>query len=323
MSLPGEPLLLPPAPDGPIVNAMTVDVEDYFQVSAFERHVDRRDWPNYESRVCANTERLLDLFERTAVRATFFTLGWVADRFPRLVRAIVANGHELASHGYAHRLTYDLDRGSFREDIRRARASLECAAGIRVVGYRAPSYSIVERTLWALDVLVEEGYEYDASIYPIRHDRYGMPGWHRHVHRVERARGGIWEVPGSTVQVLGANLPIGGGGYFRLLPYRWTRRGIRHVNDVEGQPAIFYLHPWEIDPGQPRLRASALSRFRHYRNLHKTYGRLEQLLAEFRFAPVSEILLRQELRLEASGAGVPGAPGAVTTSDIQDAVFYG
>jgi polysaccharide deacetylase family protein (PEP-CTERM system associated) len=308
-----------PAGPASVLNVMSVDVEEHFQVSAFERSVDRRDWPRYESRVCANTERLLELFARFEVRATFFTLGWVAERFPGLVRAIVAQGHELASHGYAHRLAYDQDHATFRDDLRRARAALECAGGVRVLGYRAPSYSVIERSLWALDVLVEEGYEYDASIYPIRHDRYGIPGWRRHFHRVQRPSGSIWELPGSTVRVLGNNLPMGGGGYFRLLPYGWTRQGIRRVNEVERQPAIFYLHPWEIDPEQPRLPGSLVSRFRHYRNLDKTYGRLEKLLTQFRFATVQEVL--SGLSARAGGAdGVMGVP--LAGSGIHEGVFY-
>lgn len=274
----------------PTLNAMTIDVEDYFQVSAFERHVDRRNWGTFESRVCQNTERLLDLFAARNVRATFFVLGWVAQRFPHLVRRIAEAGQEVASHGYHHRLVYSTSPAEFREDIRRAKLTLEAAAGVPVVGYRAPSYSITADSLWALDVLIEEGYLYDASIYPIHHDRYGIPGWLRHIHRVKRATGSIWELPGSTVRVVGTNLPIGGGGYFRLLPYGWTRRGIRRLNRLEKQPAIFYLHPWEIDPDQPRLPASWVTRARHYTNLHKTERRLGRLLDEFAFGSVLQVL---------------------------------
>jgi polysaccharide deacetylase family protein (PEP-CTERM system associated) len=272
------------------LNAMTVDVEDYFQVSAFEQHVDRRDWLRFESRVCRNTDRLLEIFERMDVRATFFVLGWVAEQFPALVRRIVAAGHELASHGYEHRLVYELDADAFRSDLRRARLALEAAAGVPVLGYRAPSYSVTRQSLWALDVLIEEGYLYDASIYPIHHDRYGMPDWRRHIHRVTRPGGAIWELPGSTVRLFGTNLPIGGGGYFRLLPFAWTSRGFRQVNRSERQPAVFYLHPWEIDPDQPRLPVSGTSRIRHYHNLAKTEGRLVRLLSEFKFGPVSDVL---------------------------------
>jgi polysaccharide deacetylase family protein (PEP-CTERM system associated) len=271
-------------------NAMTVDVEDYFHVSAFEAHVSRHRWDRFESRVCRNTDRLLDLFAEHDVTATFFVLGWVADRHPDLVRRIALAGHEIASHGYWHRLTYDLSPSEFRDDVRRAKATLEAISGLPVLGYRAPSFSITKRSYWALDVLIEEGHVYDSSIYPIHHDRYGVPDAPRHCYPIRRASGTIWELPGSTVRHFGKNLPIGGGGYFRLLPYGWTRRGIRHVNTVEGKPVIFYLHPWEIDSEQPRLEASALSRFRHYRNLAATEPRLRQLLAEFRFGPISSIL---------------------------------
>jgi polysaccharide deacetylase family protein (PEP-CTERM system associated) len=274
------------------LNAMTIDVEDYFQVSAFEHHVNRRDWPNFESRVCANTDRLLGLFAAREVRATFFVLGWVAERFPQLVRRIADGGHEVASHGFHHRLVYSTSPADFREDVRRAKLTLEAAAGMPVVGYRAPSYSITDRSMWALDILIEEGYLYDSSIYPIHHDRYGIPTWPRHIHRVQRQGGSIWELPGSTIRVIGTNLPVGGGGYFRLLPYSWTRRGIRRVNRVENQPAVFYLHPWEIDPDQPRLPASWITRARHYRNLHKTESRLERLLDEFAFGTVQQVLSR-------------------------------
>lgn len=269
---------------------MSIDVEDYFQVSAFEKTVDRRRWDRLESRVCQNTERLLELFEQTDVRGTFFILGWVADRHPDLVRQIAARGHEIASHGYAHRLVYEQTAQEFREDIRRARAAIECAAGVPVRGYRAPSYSITEQSKWALEVLAEEGYVYDASIFPIRHDRYGIPDAPRHPHSIACPTGVIWEVPGSTVRLGGVNFPVGGGGYFRILPYEWTRWGIRRLNRIEQRPAIFYLHPWEIDPEQPRLPGSALSRFRHYRNLGMTAERLRRLCDEFRFAPIEDVL---------------------------------
>jgi polysaccharide deacetylase family protein (PEP-CTERM system associated) len=273
-----------------IVNAMTVDVEDYFQVSAFAKTVSYDQWPSFESRVCGNTERLLEIFDAAGIRATFFVLGWVAERFPALVRSIHQAGHEVASHGYAHGLVYDATPAAFRDDLRRAKDAIESAAGARVSGYRAPSYSIVDRSLWALDVLVSEGYHYDSSIYPIRHDRYGIPTWPRHIHRVERAGGVIWELPGSTVRRAGMNLPIGGGGYFRMLPYRWTSSGIRALNEVEGRPAIFYLHPWEIDPGQPRISAPIVSRLRHYTNVDQMETRLRRLIAEFRFGTVADVL---------------------------------
>jgi polysaccharide deacetylase family protein (PEP-CTERM system associated) len=277
----------------PVLNALTVDVEDYFQVSAFERVVPRSDWDHLESRVCRNTERLLDLFAAADTKATFFVLGWVAEKFPGLVKRIHREGHELASHSYGHQLVYDMTPDTFRADLRRARGAIEHATGVAVRGYRAPSFSIVERSLWALDVLVSEGYQYDSSIYPIRHDRYGIPGWQRAAHRVTREHGTLWEFPGSTVRRFGANLPIGGGGYFRLLPYGWTRNGIRRLNELEHQAAIFYIHPWEIDPQQPRINVGAASRLRHYYNLDQTEARLQRLLSEFAFGRISDVLAHQ------------------------------
>jgi polysaccharide deacetylase family protein (PEP-CTERM system associated) len=302
------------APARTIVNAMSVDVEDYFQVSAFDAAVSRGSWDTRESRVCANTDRLLALFAEADVRATFFVLGWVADRFPDLIRRIADAGHELASHGYQHHLIYDLTPDEFRQDVRRAKHALEAVSGTPVQGYRAPSFSVTERSLWALDVLIEEGYRYDASIFPVHHDRYGIPGSPRHAHRLERSVGSIVEAPPSTVRLAGINLPIAGGGYFRLLPYMWTRWGIDRLNSVEQRPAIFYLHPWEIDPDQPRIAASALSRLRHYRNLDKTEERLRRLMRDFKFATLNEVL---QTSYAADGAGLamsadPSAAGAIT-----------
>jgi polysaccharide deacetylase family protein (PEP-CTERM system associated) len=276
--------------DDAIVNAMTIDVEDYFHVSVFDGVVPRQRWNSLESRVTANTDRLLAMLDDAGVRATFFTLGWVAERFPRLVRKIAALGHEIASHGYAHRLIYDQTRADFREDVRKAKRLLESTTGSRVDGYRAPSYSVTPRSLWALDVLIEEGYRYDASIFPIRHDRYGIPLSERHAYVVEREAGSLLEAPASTVRWGAMNLPIGGGGYFRLLPYAWTRWGIGRLNERERKPAIFYLHPWEIDPEQPRLQAGALSRLRHYTNLDKTQSRFHALLRDFQFATLATVL---------------------------------
>ena len=276
-----------------VLNALTVDVEDYFQVSGFAGSIPQSQWASMESRVCRNTERLLALFGETEVKATFFVLGWVAERFPELVKRIHADGHELASHSYDHALVYDKTPEGFAADLRRARCAIEDASGVKVDGYRAPSFSITDRSLWALDVLVAEGYRYDSSIYPIRHDRYGIPSWSRHIHEVRRQGGSIWELPGSTIARGGMNLPIGGGGYFRLLPYWWTRRGIAALNREEQRPAIFYVHPWEIDPDQPRIRAAALSRLRHYYNLDQTESRLKRLLSEFSFGRVSDVLDRE------------------------------
>jgi polysaccharide deacetylase family protein (PEP-CTERM system associated) len=273
-----------------VVNAMTVDVEDYFQVSAFDAVVSRADWPGMESRVERNTHRLLDLFDEFGVRGTFFVLAWVGERFPALVGEIGRRGHEVASHGYGHRLVYDQTPEAFREDVRRARTLLEEASGQRVVGYRAPSFSITRRSLWALDVLIEEGYEYDSSIFPIRHDRYGIPGAPRHQHVRQGRTGRLVEVPPATVRVGPVTLPAAGGGYFRLLPYGFTRWSVGRLNRREGRPAVFYLHPWEIDPEQPRLPAGRVSRFRHYRHLDRTEARLRRLLGEFRFAPIRSLI---------------------------------
>jgi polysaccharide deacetylase family protein (PEP-CTERM system associated) len=273
-----------------VTNAMTVDVEDYFHVSVFDGVVPRHEWAGLESRVVQNTGRLLALFADAGVRGTFFVLGWVAERHPDLVRQIVAGGHEIASHGFAHRLVYDLTPAAFREDVRKSKAVLESAGGVPVLGYRAPSYSITPRSLWAIDILIEEGFAWDASIFPIHHDRYGIPVSPRHPYVLEREGGRLVEVPGSTVRVGSMNLPVAGGGYFRLLPYAWTRWGIARLNRTEGRPAIFYMHPWEIDPDQPRLRTSRLGRFRHYRNLDKTEDRLRALLSDFRFSTVTRVL---------------------------------
>ncbi|MBL8135088.1 MAG: DUF3473 domain-containing protein [Acidobacteria bacterium] len=277
-----------------MMNAMTIDVEDYFHVSAFASVVSPAEWPGLDSRVTDSTARVLGVLEQAGVHATFFVLGWVAERFPGLVRRISDDGHEIASHSFDHGLVYDKSAEAFREDLRRAAAAIHDACGVSVRGYRAPSYSITERSMWALDVLAEEGYEYDSSIYPIHHDRYGVPTWTRHIHTMERASRTMWELPGSTVRHFGVNLPVGGGGYFRLLPYGWTRRGIRRLNDVEGQPAVFYLHPWELDPGQPRLNVGLATRIRHYHNLAATEDRLRELLRDFRFGPVRDVLRLQE-----------------------------
>ena len=283
-----------------VVNAMTVDVEDYFQVSAFDRVVSRSQWADFPSRVVANTERILRLLAEREVRATFFVLGWVAERHPSLVSLIADLGHEVASHGYGHRLVYDQTPRAFRDDIRRSKDVLEAATGQRVEGYRAPSFSITSESLWALDILIEEGFRYDASIFPIRHDRYGIPDSPRHPYVLPRATGALVEVPGSTARIGAMNLPVAGGGYFRLLPYGWTRWGIARLNERERRPAVFYLHPWEVDPDQPRLQASMLSRFRHYRNLRKTESRLRRLLTDFRFAPLRHVLADAELEVPAA-----------------------
>jgi polysaccharide deacetylase family protein (PEP-CTERM system associated) len=291
---------------GSVINAMTIDVEDYFHVSVFDGLVPRERWGLLESRVCRNTERLLETFDAAGVKVTFFVLGWVAERFPDLVRQFAAQGHEVASHGYAHRLIYDQTPSSFRQDVRRAKQVLESASGCRVDGFRAPSYSVTPRTLWALDILIEEGYTYDASVFPIRHDRYGIPLSPRHPYVISRVSGSLVEAPASTVRWGPMNLPVAGGGYFRILPYQWTRWGIARINELEGRPAIFYLHPWEIDPDQPRLQAGLLSRFRHYRNLDKTEERLRALLKDFRFGPLRTVVSEMGLRLsDTNGMPLP------------------
>lgn len=285
-----------------VVNAMTVDVEDYFQASAFDRLVSRTSWYERDSRVVGNTHRLLECFHRHQVQATFFILGWVAERFPSLVRDIAALGHEVASHGFHHQLIYTLAPEQFRDDVRRAKQTIEDAGGCPVRGYRAPSFSIVRSSLWALDVLIEEGYSYDASVFPIHHDRYGIPDAPRRPHVIERTAGSIVEVPASTVRVGRANLPIAGGGYFRLLPYGFTKWGISRVNERDRDPVVFYIHPWEIDPDQPRLPVSRVTRWRHYSHLDDTLNRLERLVQDFAFDTVAATLAASE---STAAAAVP------------------
>lgn len=269
-------------------NAMSVDVEEYFQVAAFERQIGRNDWGGYPSRVAHNTGRVLDVFAEHGVRATFFVLGWVAERHPDLVRRIVSEGHELASHGYDHTRVTQLDREQFRQDVSRTKHILEDLGGREVRGYRAPSYSIGAGNLWALDVLHEVGYVYSSSIYPIRHDLYGMPEAPRFAFR-PRA-GAILELPVTTVAWAGQKLPAGGGGYFRLLPYSLYRRALRRVNARDHQPGIFYFHPWEVDPQQPRVAGAPLrSRLRHYVNLNSMEARLRRLLGDFAWGRMDEV----------------------------------
>jgi polysaccharide deacetylase family protein (PEP-CTERM system associated) len=278
-------------PNGPILNALTIDVEEHFQVSAFSRNVAREDWGGFASRVVPNTERILDLLEEVGVQATFFVLGWVAERQSALVRRIAERGHEIASHGYDHRLVYEQAPAQFREEVRRSRRLLEDAGGCEVRGYRAASFSITRRCLWALDVLADEGFAFDSSLFPVVHDRYGIPGAPREIYRVRTPAGGTMiEVPPSTVRLGGLVLPFGGGGYLRILPLAVTDWAIRRLNRAERRPAVVYLHPWELDPDQPRIRASWKSRFRHYRGLRTTLPKLRALLASFRFGSVSQVV---------------------------------
>jgi len=270
-----------------IVNALTVDVEDYFQVSAFESHIDRGDWDGTPRRVEANVDRILALLARHDARATFFTLGWLAERHPAMVRRIVEAGHELASHGYSHGRAHDQQPDEFLDDIRRAKALLEDLSGHEVRGYRAPSFSVGPRNPWAFECIAKAGYRYSSSVYPIRHDHYGAPDSPRFPHEV---RPGLTEVPVSTVRVMNTNLPAGGGGYFRLLPYAVSRWSLARINRVDGRPAMFYFHPWELDPEQPRIAGiSARTRFRHYLNLDRTEARLARLLRDFRWDCVDRV----------------------------------
>jgi len=270
-------------------NALTIDVEEYFQVEALAHRVDRAEWDRLESRVASQTHRLLDRFAARGVHATFFTLGWVARRHPALVRRIVSEGHELGSHGDAHRMITQMSPTEFREDLRRAKGTLEDLGGVRVEGYRAPTFSVVRDTLWALDVLRDEGFTYDASVYPIVHDRYGIADFPRHPHRIADGPGaGLVEFPSSTLRIAGRNLPLGGGGYLRLLPMAYTLQGLRRIAP-EG-PFMVYLHPWEIDPHQPRFGLGRVATLRSYHNLGETEARLDTLLGAFPFAPARRVL---------------------------------
>jgi polysaccharide deacetylase family protein (PEP-CTERM system associated) len=274
----------------PIVNAMSVDVEDYFQVSAFERHISRADWDRLPRRVEANVHRILGLFESHNVHATFFMLGWVAERHPALVRKILSAGHELASHGYSHIRVTQQNENEFREDVTRTKKLLEDIGGSAVRGYRAASYSIGAKNLWALDVLAEAGHMYSSSIYPIRHDLYGMPEAPRFAFRHKGA--GILEIPVTTVAVGERKFPCGGGGYFRLFPYRFSRWMMRRVNGRDGESCVFYFHPWEIDPAQPRQHGvGAKTRFRHYLNLERMETRLSRLLEDFHWNRMDRVFL--------------------------------
>jgi len=271
---------------------MSVDVEEHFQVSAFEQTVSRDTWSAQPSRVRDNTLRLLDLFDELGIRVTFFVLGWVGERHPALVREMADRGHEVASHGYSHRLVYRQTEDEFRRETARSRSRLQDASGQPVLGYRAASFSIGWKNLWALDVLAETGFRYDSSLFPIVHDRYGIPGAPRTIREVKTPAGAtLIEIPPSTIRVLGRPWPVGGGGYLRLFPWALTRWAFQRLNR-EGMPAIVYVHPWEVDPEQPRVRAPALSRFRHYTGLRTTAGKLRRLACTFRFGTVRDVLIQ-------------------------------
>jgi polysaccharide deacetylase family protein (PEP-CTERM system associated) len=282
------------------LNALSVDLEEYFQVSNFERVIDRDTWPALPSRVVASTQALLKTFEETQNKATFFVLGWVAEREPALVREIAERGHEIACHGYGHQLVYEIGPERFREDLRRACGAIEGAVGIRPRGYRAPSYSITDRSLWALDILAEEGFEYDSSIFPIRHHRYGIPGFSRVPVRIRLESGrSIREFPMTTLEAGPLKVPLAGGAYLRFFPPVLFRWGFRRLISA-GDPIVLYVHPWEIDPDQPRQKVGWKAQVNHYYNLGRTERRLMGLLREFRFRPLEAVLAELE-----SGSGLP------------------
>jgi polysaccharide deacetylase family protein (PEP-CTERM system associated) len=270
---------------------LTVDVEDYFHDQAFVEAIDSSTWDLYESRVERNTHNLLDLFDEYAAPGTFFVLGWVADRFPGLVREIHSRGHEIACHSYWHRLIYDLSPEQFREDTRRAKDVLEQAIGEAVTGYRAPTFSVTRQSLWALDVLAEEGFLYDSSIYPVRHDRYGIPDWDPTPRWVSTEAGRIMEIPNATTCLLGTNVACGGGGYMRLLPFAFCLQGLRRMVRQRGYQPVLYVHPWEIDPGQPRISSGMLTHVRHYTGLTRVKSRLRRFLGEFGTARMDTMVL--------------------------------
>ena len=275
--------------EGAVVNAMTIDVEDYFQVSAFAPYIDRARWDSIPCRVEANVDVILGLLDEAGAHATFFTLGWLAERYPAMVRRIADAGHELASHGYGHQRATEQGCDAFLADIKLAKAILEDVSSRPVSGYRAPSFSVGPTNPWAFDCIAEAGYRYSSSIYPIRHDHYGVPDAPRFAHEV---RPGLLEVPVATMRLLARNWPAGGGGFFRLLPYSLSRWSLNRVNAVDGKPATFYLHPWEFDPEQPRVtEANAKARFRHYLNLRRTGARMRRLLADFRWDRVDRVYL--------------------------------
>jgi polysaccharide deacetylase family protein (PEP-CTERM system associated) len=282
------------------MNCLTFDIEEHFQVAGFDSPLRRREWDSFESRVERNTEELLRLLAMKHVHATFFILGWVAERHRGLVQRIAAEGHEIASHGYAHEMITTQTRDQFREDVGKAKKILEDLVGEQVVGYRAPSFTITNATRWALEVLVEVGYRYDSSIFPIFHDRYGIPGADPWCHKVTIPSGEqLWEIPPSTANLVGVRIPVAGGGYFRLIPYSILRWFLHQVENT-GHPLVMYLHPWEIDPEQPRMDGPLVSRLRHYTNLNRTSRRLTELLTDFQFAPIREVIGQMNLRAPAA-----------------------
>jgi polysaccharide deacetylase family protein (PEP-CTERM system associated) len=277
--------------ENPIINVMTIDVEEHFQVSAFANEIDVHEWHDMESRVERNTLRILEIFSENNIQATFFVLGWVAEKYPQLVKQIANAGHEIASHGYSHQLIYNQEYELFKKETQRAKHILEEIIQNPVLGYRAASYSITKKSAWALDILAEAGFKYDSSIFPVHHDRYGMPDTPRYPYTMNTERGNtLIEFPLSTMNIFGYQLPIAGGGYFRLYPYLFSKMAFQSINRKQNKPFIFYMHPWEVDPDQPRIKTNWLSRFRHYNNLEKCEHRLTKLLHDFRFSTVKQVL---------------------------------
>jgi polysaccharide deacetylase family protein (PEP-CTERM system associated) len=284
-----------------ITHILSVDVEDYFQVEAFAGSVDRECWDQWPSRVVANTQRVLDLFDDFDAKATFFFVGWVAARFPHLVREVQSRGHELACHSYWHRTVYSLTPEEFRKDTRRAKHVIEDAVGVAVIGYRAPSWSITKSCLWALDILAEEGFLYDSSIYPIHHDLYGVPGAQRFPYTHACANGQpLREFPPATLRLFGTNFPAAGGGYLRIFPSAVTELAFRTFENKYRKPLVVYLHPWEVDPEQPRINGSMKSRFRHYTNLGRMHAKLQSVLRRHTFQPFQDVLAAEALEHQSS-----------------------
>ena len=271
-------------------NALTIDLEDYYHVSAFRDCIAPSDWSSQPSRIERNTSLLLDLFDEAGCKATFFTLGWVAEHFPRVVRSVAERGHEVACHSLHHRIVFEMTPSEFREDTRRAKQSIEDCTGAPVSGYRAPSFSITKDSLWALEILVQLGFTYDSSIFPVKHPAYGMPSFSRDPQRFQTPSGSIVEYPMTTLELAGRRSPFGGGAYFRLLPYRYTHWGIRFLNIHENRPVCVYLHPWELDPEQPKLAGKLSSRVRHYLGLRNTPEKLRNLIRDFAFCPLGVLV---------------------------------
>ena len=287
-----------------IINAFTVDVEDYYHVQAFAGIIKQSHWDNYESRVVANTHRILKLLDDHQIRGTFFILGWVAERHPELVRDIQKSGHEIGCHSYRHLLIYKMTPDEFRADLKQAGQAIEDITNEPVTAFRAPSFSITQKSLWALDILIEEGYQYDSSIFPVRHDTYGISDADRFPFEYKGRTGSLIEFPLSVRRILKNNFPVAGGGYFRLYPLKLTLQWLRHINRRERNPFVFYIHPWEVDPDQPRIAASRRSQFRQYQNLRTTEAKLNRMLKEFRFGTLSESLKQYGFSRDRSNSNV-------------------